>query len=124
MLGAPPLKITTHAIWQYRKRAVHCCERDRSDQALRTVIEKQVLDGNWRLAGGDTFVVECGPLVPKKKKPWEYKTASVSYTFVVERRSVVTVLGFMMRPNPRAVQKRRRRQRLMREAAATLQSSP
>jgi hypothetical protein len=86
---------------------------------LRAVIEKQVLDGSWRLAGGDTFLIECGPLVPKTKKPWEYKNASISYTFVVECRAVVTVLGFMMRPNPRAVQRRRRRQRLIRE---TLQS--
>ncbi|MCK1503840.1 hypothetical protein [Bradyrhizobium sp. 18] len=116
MLAAPPLKISTHAVWQYRKRVVHCCERDRSDPMLRSVIERHVRDGQWRLVGGDTFVIECGPLMPKTKKPWEYKIASVVYTFVVECQAVVTVLGFMMRPNPRAVQRRRRRQRLMRQA--------
>lgn len=116
MLSAPPLKVTTHAVWQYRKRVLHCCERDRSDQMLRSVIEKQVRDGRWRLAGGDTFVIEYGPLVPKKKRPWEYKIASVSYTLVIECQAVVTVLGFMMRPNPRIVQRRRRRQRLIRQA--------
>lgn len=117
MLAAPPLKISTHAIWQYRKRAVHCCERERSDQLLKTVIEKQVRASKWRLAGGDTFLIECGPLVPKTKKPWEYKIASVSYSFVVECQTVVTVLGFMMRANPRAIQRRRRRQRIVRAAA-------
>ena len=118
MLAAPPLKITTHAIWQYRKRVVHCCERDRSDQMLQKVIEGQVRYRSWQAAGGETFIVECGPLIPKRRNPGQYKIASVTHTFVIQCQAVVTVLGFMMKPAPRKVQRRRRRQRLMLQQTA------
>lgn len=117
MLAAPPLKISRHAIWQYRKRVLGCPERERSDSALREIIAKEVRDGTWECAGGETFEIKCGALLPKKKNPWEMKVVSVTYRYIIECQSVVTVLGFMMRPNHRKMQRRRRRRRL-----ATLKS--
>jgi hypothetical protein len=114
MLTAPPLKISRHAVQQYRVRVVLCCERSRPDSVLRQAIADQVRFRSWRNAGGETFVVECGPVVPKAKKPWEYKLASITHTFVIECQTVVTVLGYLMRPNKRMIQRRRRRQRLAR----------
>jgi hypothetical protein len=66
--------------------------------------------------GGETFEIKCGPLLPKKKKPWEMKVVSVVYRYIIECQTVVTVLGFMMRPNHRKKQRRRRRQRLVKLA--------
>lgn len=104
--------ISRHAIDQYRDRAIQCCERWRSNDLLATVIRRQVGEGNWTLAGGETFIVQCGPLVPKANKLGSFKTASVSYTFVIETQVVVTTLGFMMRPNSRKKQRKRRRARV------------
>jgi hypothetical protein len=112
MLTAPNLRISHHAVQQYRTRAILCCERSRSNETLRQVMADQVQYRSWRCAGGETFVVECGPVVPKAKKPWEYKIASITHTFVIETQTIVTVLGYMMRPNKRAIQRRRRRQRV------------
>lgn len=81
---------------------------------LREVMSDQVQYRTWRNAGGETFVVECGHVVPKAKKPWEYKLTSVTHTFVIECQTIVTVLGYLMRPNKRMIQRRRRRQRLAR----------
>ena len=68
MLAAPELKISGHAVQQYRARVLACSERSRSDKTLRNVMADQVSLKPWRCAGGETFVVEFGPLVPKAKK--------------------------------------------------------
>jgi hypothetical protein len=92
--------ISRHAIRQYRARVIRCCERIRSDDLLRGIIRNQVLNNPWRLAGGQTFAIDCGPLI-LKTNGWDYKIACVTHTFIVEQRTVVTVLGYGMRPNRR-----------------------
>lgn len=81
---------------------------------LRLIIASQVRQGNWECAGGETFEIRCGATLPKTKEPWEHKVVSVTYRYVIECQTVVTVLGFMMRPDHRRIQRRRRRQRLAR----------
>lgn len=112
MLAALPLKVSHHAVQQYRNRVLACPERSRSNKALRYLIEEQVTFGKWECAGGETFEIKCGLTMPKAKKRWEHKVASVTYRYVIECQTVVTVLGFMMRPDHRRIQRRRRRQRL------------
>lgn len=112
MLCAPTLKISHHAVQQYRNRVLSCPERSRSNKSLTKIIEGQVNSGKWECAGGETFEIKLGATLPKKKKPWEHKVVSITYRYVIECQTVVTVLGFMMQPDHRRIQRRRRRQRL------------
>jgi hypothetical protein len=117
MVTPSPITVSRHAVEQYRARVLCCPERRRSDAALRERIAAQAERGNWRLVGGETFAVEEGPLVPRRKRPWEMKVAHPLFTLVIERRCIVTVLGYMMRPT-RKKSRRIRRRRLIAEAAA------
>jgi len=117
-----PIQVSRHAIEQYRNRVLACPERTRDDRALRPIIARQAEERNWRLVGRETFVAEEGPLVPRRKRPWEMRVKVPVYTLVIERRTVVTVLGFMMRPKRKASRHIRRR-RLRAERAAQLQEA-
>ncbi len=114
MLCAPTLKISRHAIQQYRARVIGCPERHRSDSMLKAAIERQVRYGTWQCVGGETFEIVGGAEMPKRNRPWETKVVSITYRFVIECQTVVTVLGFMMRTDHRRIQRRRRRQRVAR----------
>lgn len=107
-------RVSNHAVEKYRERALGCPERSRGDDLLRQVIIEHVLLAPMRRSGG-CLVVECGPLVPKSKKPHEMRLADVNYTFVIDEAVVVTVLGYRMRASKKAWKKRRiRRQRELR----------
>lgn len=121
MLMPPPIQVSRHAIEQYRARVLACPERDRADGALRAIIVSQATQRDWRLVGGETFAAEEGPLVPRKKRPWEMRVKFPVYTLVIERRTVITVLGFLMRPSRKSSRHIRRR-RLRAEAAARIQN--
>lgn len=109
--------ISRHAIEQYRDRILCCPERRRPDAALRVAMRMQIIDRPWQYCGPEVFRVECGPLLPKARG-WDMKVACVTHTYVIERHSVVTVLGYGMRTS----RKLNRAKRRVRQLTAALES--
>lgn len=122
MFEIAPIQVSRHAVEQYRARVLGCPERSRTDGALRKIIKDQADKGSWHLAGGETFVVAQGPLVPRRKKPWEMTVRHPTYTLVIQCRTVVTVLGYGMRATREKARKIRRR-RLKALAASRLHAA-
>lgn len=106
--------ISPHAVQQYRDRVLSCPERQRTDTQLRDLMRREINARPWQYCGPEVFRVECGPLRPKKRG-WDMTVAAVTHTFVIERRAVVTVLGFGMKTS-RGLN---RRKRVLRRLAST-----
>lgn len=77
------LRVTLHAVEQYRDRVLGCPERKRSNAMLTAVISEQV-------KGKSSWKIHC----------W-------TYCFVVEDQKIITVLGYRMRPKKRRINNRK-----------------
>lgn len=106
--------ISGHAVEQYRTRVLGCPERKRSAAAIRRAMKEQITALDWRLAGGETFAVEAGPMRQRRSRPWEWVVSHVTHTFLIERSVVVTVLGYGMRTDRTKNRKKRRRRKVAR----------
>lgn len=113
-------QISKHAVEQYRTRVVACPERTRSDDDLRRSIRWQLEQFPMQMID-KALVISAGPWRQKKRKPWEMALHYTTHMFVIDGGSVVTTLGFMMRPKKAtSIRARARRQALAQDRIAAL----
>lgn len=103
------LYISSHAIEQYESRVLACPERSRTREQLIAAIQWQLRENPMKSLN-KALVITCGPWRPRRRKPWEMTVNYPTHMFVVDENTVVTTLGFMMRPKKRAGTRSRKRQ--------------